>query len=88
MRLGVGRVTAAPGSLVRFYYDASGTVGVGDVIETARTRRRYGVLETRQQTRGKHAGRWHLRCVVLEPDEQLVEGSRVWQLYWYPRGRR
>lgn len=86
---------AAPaGALVRMYYDVTDERGEvrsgdavrpGDVIET-KTRRRYGVVEVRQQTRGKHAGRWHLRCVVLERDEE-TPGARVWPLYWYPRSR-
>lgn len=60
---------AAPaGTEVGIYVDLVAPVKVGDLIET-RSGRRYAVIAVRVQERGKHAGRQHLRVIVLERGE-------------------
>lgn len=86
---------APAGAIVRIYLDLVARVGTGDIIET-QSGRRYRVLGVRVQERGKHAGRQHLSCVVLGPDELTYEGMTpdhpsiptVHKIRWYPRGRR
>jgi hypothetical protein len=76
---------APPGSLVSIYYDARVDVQSGDAIVTT-TGRTYLVASARRQQRGKHRGRWHLRCVVADgppPADVLVHPLR-----WYPRVAR
>lgn len=75
-------MTAPVGAEVGLYVDLVAPVEVGDVIET-RSGRRYGVLSVRVQERGKHAGRQHLRCLVVEPE--FVPGGRVHRIRWYRR---
>jgi len=93
-------MTAPVGANVGLYVDLVARVAVGDIIET-QTGRRYGVLAVRVQMRGKHAGRQHLRCVVVEPDTdrkivatQNGDGidiaevpTRIHRIRWYSRGR-
>lgn len=91
--LGGPPVRAPAGALVRLFYDPHPEpsknprlhVKPGDVLQTP-TARRYGVVEARAQTRGKHVGRMHLRCVVLESDAETT--GKVWPLHWYKRSRR
>jgi hypothetical protein len=79
-------VTAAPaGAEVGLYYDARRDVAVGDVVETTRTKRRYLVMKVRRQERGRHAGRWHLRCVVLPPDADVDPDAVIHPVRWYRR---
>jgi hypothetical protein len=88
-------VSAAPiGAVVNIHIDfprRDELVHVGDEIIT-RTGRAYGVLASRQQTRGKNFGRWHLRCVVLDPTAPRAAGidgsGRTFNMTWYQRGRR
>jgi hypothetical protein len=76
---------AAPvGAAVGIFYDAAEPVAVGDAIVTM-TGRTYLVMAARQQTRGRHVGRYHLRCLV---QRAAPAGARVHPLYWYPRGER
>jgi hypothetical protein len=90
---------AAPiGAEVGLYVDLRERVELGDVIET-RAGRRYGVTSVRVQERGKHAGRQHLRAVVLAEGEQLMisrdvgdrtvvtSGGRTHRIRWYRRDR-
>lgn len=77
-------MSAPIGTEVGLYVDLVAKVYVGDVIETKRGRR-YGVVTVRTQTRGKYAGRQHLRGVVLDPDEPTT--ARVHRITWYRRGR-
>lgn len=91
-------VTAPAGAVVRIYVDLAQRVVPGDVIQT-QSGRRYGVLNLRVQMRGKHAGRQHLECVVLDvgesigfdgPWRRLVggEGDKLGTLHtirWYKR---
>lgn len=72
---------APPGAVVGMYVDGV-AIEPGDAIHT-RTGRAYGVLHVRPQLRGKHVGRQHLRCLVL--DELPTEARRIWTLNWYPR---
>lgn len=62
---------APAGAEVGLYVDLLANVHVGDVIET-RAGKRYGVVAVRVQERGKNAGRQHLRCVVLEDDDDAL----------------
>lgn len=87
------------GATVKIYLDLRVEVTPGDIIETG-TGRRYGVLTVRTQERGKHRGRQHLQCVVVEPDAQPnlraklhgdgfdLEPGAIHRIRWYSRGRR
>lgn len=77
-------MSAAPvGALVRIFYDGR-PVAAGDALRTP-TGRTYVVASVRVQSRGRHAGRQHLACLVArEPPED----ARVLPLYWYPREKR
>ncbi len=78
-------MSAAPvGAVVGLYYDAPCDVVAGDAIVTT-TGRTYLVVSVRCQRRGKHVGRWHLRCLV---QRAAPPGAHVHPLRWYPRGRR
>jgi hypothetical protein len=81
-------VRAAAGENVSLYYDGR-PLRVGDVLQT-RTGRCYLVIVVRVQTRGRHAGRQHLRAVVADQlaDIELGAGARVVALYWYRRQAR
>jgi len=82
-------VIAPAGTEVGLYVDMAARVDLGDVIET-RSGRRYLVRSVRVQERGKHAGRQHLRAVVLEPDDRAIVGlaaPRVHRIRWYRRDR-
>ena len=56
-------------------------------------RRAYEVVAVRQQQRGRHVGRWHLRALVISTTpEQLAEAlahlepaQTVHRMYWYRR---
>lgn len=74
-------MSAPVGAVVGIYYDSSTPVDVGDAVVT-RTGRTYLVLTNRIQARGKHAGRQHLRCAVV--DERPPE-VKVHPLHWYRR---
>lgn len=79
---------APVGAIVSIYFDAGDTeVGPVDVIETSRTKRHYWVLAAKRQTKGKHAGRYHLQCLVLGDDWATVVGTdpRIHVLHWYKR---
>jgi hypothetical protein len=81
-------VTAPIGATVRIYVDLSSTVAVGDLIETT-SGRRYSVLGVRVQRSGRHFGRQHLQCLVVEPD--WLPDPPVGTLHrirWYPRAKR
>ena len=78
------RRSAPVGSVVRITYDSDWyPVCPGDALVSG-TGRVYVVDRARQQLTGKHAGRWHLACVVAEA---VPEGARVHVLRWYPRLR-
>lgn len=77
-------MTALAGTTVRIYVDSIARVQIGDVIET-QTGRRYGIVAVREQRRGKHVGRQHLRCVVLESGQELHAETRVHRIGWYRR---
>lgn len=91
-------MTAPIGAVVSLYVDLVARVGAGDIIETE-SGRRYRVLVVREQTRGKHIGRQHLRCLVVdaavEPDAMVYAGQDgetragcVHTIRWYVRRRR
>lgn len=77
-------VKAAPGAVVGLYMDTARELEVGDEIHT-RSGRRYEIASVRRQERGKHIGRWHLRCLVLAPDHPTDPDVAVHSIWWYPR---
>jgi hypothetical protein len=78
----------AEGEMGGLTYDAAQGVQLrpGHVLET-RTGRAYLVLSARQQKRGKWAGRWHVRFVVLGALPDRPPGLVVHPLVWNARGR-
>lgn len=85
-------MTAPAGAVVRIYVDLAATVEPGHVIQT-QTGRRYRVIDVRRQSRGKHAGRQHLQCMVLGDRLESRMTVREWmattihEIRWYRRGR-
>lgn len=79
-------VTAPVGANVGLYVDLVREVMPLDVIQT-QTGRLYLVLEVRRQTRGKHAGRQHLRAMVIDESTELA-GVTLHRIRWYARRRR
>lgn len=79
-------MTAPPGALVWLYYDGAATVQPGEYLRTTGTGRTYRVETARTQQRGKHTGRQHLACVVMDPADPLDDDAVVWPLRWYHRG--
>jgi hypothetical protein len=77
-----------PGSLVRLYYDGRVTLQESDYLRTTTTGRLYRVHSSRVQTKGKHAGRQHLWCVVMEPGHKPPFDAVVAPIQWYARNRR
>ena len=77
-------MSAPAGAAVGIYVDLVDEVAVGDVIQT-QTGRRYLVLGRRVQLRGKHVGRQHLRCVVVERGD--LASACVHEIRWYRRAR-
>jgi hypothetical protein len=75
-------VKAPVGAVVGIFYDARREVLAGDAIVTT-TGRTYLVVSVRRQTRGAHAGRWHIKALVQAAPP---EGARVHPLRWYRRG--
>lgn len=73
------------GAVVRLYFDSIDPVGREDFIRTP-TGRTYKVLGGRVQQRGKHRGRQHLECLVI--DDDVPAGATVHHLVWYPRAPR
>lgn len=77
---------APVGASVKLYIDTRNEINIGDEIVT-RSGRRYLVTHVRQQTRGIHVGRWHLRCTVLANDAIHDDPDAcVHTLFWYSRG--
>ena len=79
-------MTAPPGAVVALTYDSRRDVAEGDAIVTG-TGRTYLVVGVRRQQRGRFAGRWHLRCVVLAADAELDPDVVRHPLRWYRRER-
>lgn len=91
-------MTAPVGAVVGIYVDLAERIGSGDIIET-QTGRRYKVLVVREQERGRHVGRQHLRCLVvdddIEPESPVFAGREgtqrpgmVHRIRWYSRTAR
>lgn len=78
-------MTAPAGAEVSIHYDARRELEPGHAIVTT-TGRTYLVVRARRQARGKHTGRWHLRCLVV--DGAPLPGTTIHPLRWYRRGRR
>lgn len=77
-------MTAPAGAIVAITYDGRSELEPGHALVTT-TGRMYVVVEARRQERGKHRGRWHLRCLVA--GDELPEQTTVHPLRWYKRGR-
>ena len=77
-------MTAPAGANVGLYVDLCAQVSVGDVIET-QSGRRHVVAHVRVQARGKHAGRQHLRAVVMAPGDPLPTAATLHRIRWYRR---
>lgn len=77
-------MAAAVGANVGIYMDTSRDIASGDVIRT-RSGRYYLVDVVREQQRGIHVGRKHMRVVVIDardvPDDAVIH-----PLLWYRRG--
>lgn len=73
------------GSVVSLYYDSRTPLERDDVIRTP-SGKCYRVITNRIQTAGKHAGRQHLRCEVIDPATVTSEDF-VCLIHWYPRSR-
>lgn len=80
-------MTAPVGATVRIYVDLVERVEVDHVIQTT-SGRRYRVIGVRVQQRGKHAGRQHLQCLVIERSMLVGEWieTTIHHIRWYPRG--
>ncbi len=77
-------MAAALGAVVGIYYDGARPLAPGEALRTP-TGRTYLVVDVRVQARGRHVGRQHLRCAVVD---QLDAGTVIHPLYWYKRARR
>lgn len=75
---------AGAGSVVSIYYDGWHEMAEGEALRTP-TGRTYVVVANRIQQRGKHVGRQHLRCLVVD---QVEPGTAVFPLVWYRRQKR
>lgn len=71
------------GAVVRITYDSECSISLDHVLKTP-SGRAYRILELRRQMRGKHAGRYHLRCIVIDeiPDDAIVH-----PICWYSRDK-
>jgi hypothetical protein len=78
-------MTAPIGAVVGIYVDLIDRVSIGDMIETS-SGRRYQVLTVREQQRGAHVGRQHLRCLVAPCNwSPSHEGAKTHRIAWYKR---
>ena len=77
-------MTTPVGGVCRITYDSPRPVAAGDALRTP-SGRTYQVREVRIQKRGRHAGRKHLRLLVVD---DAPPGVTVHPLIWYKRGRR
>lgn len=73
-----------PGESAYLYYDGAAPCTEGDYIRTP-TGRTYLIEHVRVQEKGKHAGRQHLRTVVMEPGHQPEPDAVVHPIFWYRR---
>lgn len=80
-------MTGAPaGREVGLYLDTFRSIAVGDFLVTP-TGRTYHLTTVRRQARGKHAGRWHIHAVVVDPAVPGVDDV-VHRMAWYRRPRK
>ena len=80
-------MTAPAGAVVKLYVDLVEPVVPTDVIET-QSGRKYWVLHVRVQEKGKHKGRQHLSCLVLDPTRNDEGSNRIHKIRWYKRSKR
>lgn len=76
---------APVGALVGLYVDIRSRIVTGDAIQTT-TGRRYLVVGVREQARGKHKGRQHLRCLVGDGTEAVA--GKTYVIFWYRRAKK
>lgn len=78
------------GSDVGLFMDMRERLHPGDALVAATTGRCYLVRTVREQARGLHIGRQHLRAVVFASIDDLpADPDRaVLPFAWYPRPRR
>lgn len=74
---------AKVGDEVGIYFDGR-PVFEGQALRTP-TGRTYLIVRRRVQQRGKHRGRQHLRCVIVD---ETPDGAVIVPLVWYPRSRK
>lgn len=72
---------APVGAVMKISYDGDAGHAEGHVLR-ATTGRLYLIIHIRRQTRGKHAGRLHLKCLVID---ELPFGAVTHPLAWHPR---
>lgn len=80
-------MTAPPGAIVSLYLDTIRPVAEGNVIET-QSGRVYRAVHVRQQQTGKHTGRWHLKALVITPDDVNPDTDHIIRITWYRRQTR
>ncbi len=74
----------APGEAASLYWDGWHLASEGDYIRT-KTGRTYLITHVRVQEKGKHAGRQHLKTIVMAPDHVVEEDAVVHEIHWYKR---
>jgi hypothetical protein len=74
---------APVGALVGLYYDSPRLIEVGDYLRTPK-RRCYLIDSLRRQLKGKHAGRWHIKAIVVA-EADIPADALVHPLMWYRR---
>lgn len=77
-------MSAPIGAVVGIYWDGAAALTPGDHLRTP-TGRQYQVISVRIQKDGKHRGRQHLRCLVVDGSLHI---GRTYRLRWYARSRR
>lgn len=82
-------MSARIGAEVGLYLDSAKQINPGDAVVSASTGRSYLVTACREQTRGAHVGRQHLRAVVFASTDDLpADPDRaVIPFLWYARPR-
>lgn len=77
---------AAVGRIVPLTYDSPREIRPGEYLQTT-TGRSYLLMDVRQQAKGKHTGRWHIKAMVVDRSE-IPPGAVIHPIYWYPRKRK
>lgn len=72
------------GAIVSLYIDSLFEVSIGEFLQTP-TGRLYQIVSIREQKKGQHIGRKHIKALV---SEKAPRGSKVHPIYWYSRKKR